>query len=118
MNKPRIIPHVTTYTRVCVMDGPGAGGANHEYVVQAEDTGDTLAEISFQNGPVLENGVNGVTNEDLITIVIDRLQGFQSHEFACKENEQSLLKLEEALMWLRSRTRVREERGVEGKNIV
>ena len=35
-----------------------------------------VASICFQNGPIKENGVNGCQNEDLIAVVIDRLQQF------------------------------------------
>jgi hypothetical protein len=73
-----------------------------------------LCEIHFQEGPIKERGVNGVANEDLINMVICRLEGFQKSEFACKENEQAINKLSEALMWLRKRTNDREARGVEG----
>ena len=70
--------------------------------------------MNFQNGPIKEAGVNGVMNEDLIAIVIDRMQGFQNGDFKCRENALALTKLEEALMWLRKRTQDREDRGVEG----
>lgn len=76
-----------------------------------------LAEIHFQEGPIKENGVNGVMNEDLIAMVITRLEHFQKSEFACRENALAITKLEEALLWLRKRTIGREKRGVEGTNI-
>ena len=78
----------------------------------------SLLEINFQNGPIKEAGVNGVMNEDLISIVIDRMRSFQSSEYACRENALALTKLEEALMWLEKRTADRELRGVEGTHIV
>ena len=46
--------------------------------------------ISFQNGPIGEVGVNGITNEALLAILIDRLEGFQSSKYACEENETAL----------------------------
>ena len=51
--------------------------------------------ISFQDGPINEVGVNGITNEALIVLVIDRLRGFQSSPFSCRENAVMLTKLEE-----------------------
>ena len=78
----------------------------------------TICEIDFQEGPIKECGVNGVANEDLINMVICRLEGFQNSEFACKENEQAINKLYEALMWLRKRTNDREARGVEGTHTI
>ena len=53
-------------------------------------------------------------NEDLIVMVIDRLESFQDSEFKCRENAVAITKLQEALMWLRKRTEDREARGVEG----
>jgi len=96
-----------------VVDEPGAGGANHEYQLEFPNKQyDT--RISFQNGPIPEHGVNGVTQEILLTIVIDRLRSFQAGPFACRENAIALTKCEEARMWLESRTRARMRRGVEG----
>lgn len=77
-----------------------------------------LAEINFQEGPIKECGVNGVANEDLLNMVICRLQGFQLSEFSCRENAIAITKIEEALLWLRKRTMGREERGVEGTHTV
>ncbi len=107
------------YTEVLCKDKPGAGGACHEYdVVQSVNADVILGAIRFQLGPIKENGVNGVMNEDLIAIVIDRMEGFQSGDYACHDNEMAKIKLEEALVWLRKRTNDREDRGVEGTSIV
>jgi len=70
--------------------------------------------ILFQNGTILENGVNGVTQEVLLAVIIDRLRSFQNGEFACRENEKALTHLEEAMHWLQQRTINRLRRGVEG----
>lgn len=77
-----------------------------------------LTRVDFQEGPIKENGVNGVANEDLINMIICRLEHFQQTEFACRENDLAITKLEEALMWLRKRTNDREMRKVEGTNEV
>ena len=102
------------YTKVNVVDERGQGNANHEYNICTVGEPDILGKISFQNGPIKEVGVNGVMNEDLIAIVIDRMRGFQSGDYACRDNALALTKLEEALMWLLNRTNERETRGVEG----
>lgn len=73
-----------------------------------------LASIRFQEGPINEAGVNGVMNEDLIAMVICRLEHFNQSDFRCRENSMAITKLEEALLWLRKRTMGREQRGVEG----
>lgn len=104
-----------------VLDEPGAGNACHKYQVRRweKDQDDVeLLNVQFQNGPVRENGVNGVSNEALLKIVAHRLQGFQSGDFRCRENALALTKIEEALMWLESRTKGRMARGVEGTNAV
>lgn len=73
-----------------------------------------LQTIHFQEGAIKEHGVNGVMNEDLIAMVICRLEHFNQSEFRCRENSMAITKLEEALLWLRKRTMGREKRGVEG----
>ena len=79
---------------------------------------DLLAKIHFQEGPIKENGVNGVANEDLLVMVIRRLQGFQDSPYSCRENAMAITKLEEALLWLRKRTIGREKREVVGTSSV
>ena len=77
-------------------------------------TGEEVAVIKFQTGPVQEVGFNGVTDESLLAIVVDRLRGFQQGQFPCRENALAITKIEEALHWLEARARDRERRGVEG----
>ncbi len=101
-----------------VLDEPGQGGACHEYSVTA--AGSLKIQycfIKFQNGPIKEFGVNGISQEALLAILIDRLQGFQSGEYKTRENAIALTHLEEAVMWLHKRTRDRLARGVEGTNV-
>ncbi len=73
-----------------------------------------IQRIHFQEGAIKEHGVNGVMNEDLIAMIICRLEHFNQSEFRCRENSMAITKLEEALLWLRKRTMGREKRGVEG----
>ena len=108
------------FTEVFATDGV-AFNANHEYIVVAapaegEEIGldNPYAKVKFQEGPIKENGVNGCHNEDLIAIVIDRLQCLNQDDFKCRENSIAITKLEEALMWLNKRTLDRRSRGVEG----
>ena len=100
-----------------VLDEPGAGGANHVYQVRgyhSKEADETAVVIRFQNGPINENGINGLTQEVLLAIVADRLRSFQAGPFACRENALALTKIEEAQHWLHSRTLARMQRGVEG----
>ena len=101
---------------ITVADEPGSGGANHEYVLSWTEEDETInvVMLRFQNGPIKEVGTNGVTHEALLAVVIDRLKAFQAGPYACRENALALTKLEEAVMWLHSRTRARVARGVEG----
>lgn len=90
----------------------------HHYAVFPVDSNTPLLNVEFQRGPIKEAGLNGVMDEDLIAMVIDRLQGFQKTEYIVKENAMAITKLEEALLWLRKRTMEREKRGVEGTHTV
>jgi hypothetical protein len=109
--------------QIRVHDEPGAGGACHVYsIAPPKETpiGETpfaYANIGFQNGPIKEVGVNGVTQEALLAIVIDRLVHFQSGPFASVENEKALACCVQALDWLKWRTSQRIKRGVEGKTV-
>ena len=105
---------------VSVLGEPGDGGANQYYEIVFPKPAEVnrphleTVHLSFQDGPIPETGVNGITQEALIAICIDRLQGFQRGAFACRENALALTRLEEAQMWLHKRTRDRMARGVEG----
>jgi hypothetical protein len=94
--------------------------APHNYTIKGMniDADIILGHIHFQEGPVKEHGVNGIFHEDLINIVIDRLEHFQKSKFSCRENAVAITKLEEALMWLRKRTDDRKMRGVQGTSKV
>jgi hypothetical protein len=73
-----------------------------------------LQDIQFQHGS-WKAGINGVQNEDILRLLAMRLRDLNS-KFPCRENSIAITKVEEALLWLEHRTRIREEQGVEGKN--
>lgn len=105
--------------RVFALDEPGAGNACHEYAVYFTDGSiEPVVEgsgIIFQNGPRKNpDNTPGVLDTDLLEIVRDRLRGFQSGEFSCRENACALTHIEEALMWLNRRVEDRIERQVLG----
>lgn len=114
--------------KIQVTDEPGAGGANHRYIVSGFDLatnpsgngidGSHGLPIIFQNGTIPENGVNGVTQEALLAIVCDRLRSFQAGKFASRENALALTHIETGLLWLQKRTMDRLARGVEGSHKV
>ena len=108
---------------ITVVDEPGDGGANHFYLVEnlgyknnpswdGRDVQSTA--VVFQNGPVPEYGTNGFTHEVLLAILKHRLEGFQNGKFACIENQIALNHINAALETLKSRTKNRVKRGVEG----
>lgn len=108
---------------ITVLDEPGHGGACHKYAIDlgprdgipdTDTVGKGSCMIHFQNGPIQEHGVNGISGEALLAIVIDRLRCFQAGPYSCRDNAVALTKIEEALMWLQRRTRDRMSRGVEG----
>src|SRR4051812_37344635 len=101
---------------ITAMDEPGAGGAHHYYAVDVDGSENGL-DIHFQNGPIAEAGINGVTQEVLLAVVIDRLRSFQAGPFACTENAIALQHSERALDALKSRTKSRMARGVEGRSV-
>lgn len=103
-----------------VTDEPGAGGANHAYQIEwttKNGVRDGL-HVNFQNGPIKEFGVNGLTQEALLAIVIDRLLCFQAGPFACEANGDAMEHCKLALSNLQQRTRARIARGVEGTHTV
>lgn len=113
---------------IVVMDDPGPGGACHLYEIRGFDSEKNPSDpfvarygapaerctLLFQNGPIGEVGVNGITNEALLAILVDRLTGFQSGPHQCSENEVALSLLVAAKRVLAARTRRRVEAGTEG----
>jgi len=117
----------STYTEVYHEDEGDErfNAPNHFFVVKSGSdpkdiehrhiySGGLLSGIHFQEGPIKEESINGVYNEDLIAMVITRLEHFQKSEFACRDNAIAITKLEEAMLWMRKRTMAREKRGVVG----
>lgn len=91
------------------------GNANDAYMITWVENGvHKHNDIKFQSGPIPENGTNGVTNEALLAVVRDRLEGFQTGEFACLENQIALDHVIAAMAILKYRTIERNKRGVEG----
>ena len=111
---------------IVVTDKPGAGGANHRYEISGFDTSTNPSlepangvmrsreVLLFQNGPIAKIGVNGITQEVLIAICIDRLECFQTGPYACVENAGALEHLKLAQKCFLMRTKARMGRGVEG----
>lgn len=101
---------------ITALGAPGPGGDNHSYLIGGFTTfpGGVVSMISFQDGPVPENGLNGVTMEVLLAVVADRLACLQAGPFASDHNAKALAGVNQALEALHDRTRERQARGVEG----
>lgn len=110
-----------TFVTVNRYDERAEFGAHHEYAIYVGDqtsTAPPTVVLKFQKGPVKEHGVNGITDEALLAIVLDRLRGFQTTPYSCRENSLAITKLEEALHWMMHRAIARQRRGVEGTSAV
>ena len=109
------------YIKVLCMDEQGAGGAHHIYhIYKIDDNHETevpLIAINHQEGPIQENGVNGITNEALLAICWHRMHCFQNGLFPSHYNENAKAGISFALQNLTERTRERKNRDVEGKSI-
>ena len=98
-------------------DEPDASGAAHRYSFDIDHCFCHAGDIQFQQGPRNEpTSTVGVTEAALLTVLIDRLRGFQSGPYSCRENAIQLTKLEECLHWTKARADERARRGVLGKN--
>ncbi len=102
---------------IVAADAPCAVGLNYLYIVSGfcaqtnpssaivEEQNNSLgqARILFQNGPVSDVGENGLTNEALLAIVVDRLRSIQAGLGASPSYGVALTKLEDALGCLKHR---------------
>lgn len=86
-----------------------------------DQPGQLLQFIEKEPAPGDEKGAlktvsDGTTNEEVLEVLIRRIQYLQS-KFPCRENAIVITKLEESLMWLNKRTADRIARSVEGKQL-
>lgn len=74
--------------------------------------------ISWQNGPLGKGDQrkepNGAFVETIVQAAIDRIKFYEESRFACDENKEAIEHLETALEVLASRTKRREQSGIEG----
>ena len=77
------------------------------------NSGISIQELHFQDGVVSEMDRNGIQNEEVLEVLIDRMNWLNAQSF-CRENSLAITKLEEALLWLNKRTADRVNRNVEG----
>lgn len=117
------------FNRECIEvkagDERGLDNAHHKYVIEVygDPSGGVQpqwaklhsVELQFQNGGLKEVGPNGITDQALLAIVLDRLRSFNDGPYRCRENSVMITKLEEALMWGEKRANDRARRNVEGE---
>lgn len=96
-----------------ISQSEGLDVEGHLYNIQA---GTQFTKVAFQRGGVADNGVNGMTNEALLAILIHRTEHLDS-KFGCEENKWAIGWMKKALMALEVRSARRIVRGVEGKEV-
>lgn len=105
-------------TNVAALDDrdPACGNASHAYGIQWGGPKD-VTKIQFQHGARgVVGSTPGVFDDDLLAIVQDRLEGFQSGPFACDENAAALAFVRDARHALGQRVAARISKGVLGAN--
>lgn len=102
---------VATNAISSLADGTCVEGHHYQILAGAKNVG-----LEFQMGGVADNGVNGITNEALLAVLIHRMK-FLNAKFPCPENDRAIAHLEGALANLEIRTFRRIARGVEGQDV-
>lgn len=92
-------------------DEAGPGGASHQYFAEGPGVAQML---HFQKGALQESGLNGITNEVLLAIVMDRMEAWQHGPYANDYNHRALSHLQCAILEMQARSAERAARGVEG----
>lgn len=81
-----------------------AEGVAFEYIVRRKAEigigNETFASIRFQSGAVAQNGVNGTREQDLISVLLDRIARRHGGEEHCPEFEMAAARLEEVSILL------------------
>lgn len=107
--------HNTNLTVLCLDEPMQPNNACHLYSIEVGPV--PAVTLAFQRGPVKENGINGISNEVLLSIVAHRFEGFQRGKFACEDNEEALNHIYEALKVMARRTSGRILAQVEGYDL-
>jgi len=75
-----------------------------------------IVKFTIQSDPISEVGVNGVQALDMLKYVKCLFESLND-AFPCRENSLTITKIEEAIHWQDARTKDRQRRNVEGKNL-
>lgn len=98
---------------------PEAGNGRHHYQIighNPDGEKDFEAQIKFQKGPLPDVGHNGILSSQLLAILIDHLQQYQTGPYASRETAIAITHLQEAENWIARRANERAGRGVLGKH--
>lgn len=95
-------------------DERDANGGSHSYIVHLDGSDSVFELPPFQKGPLKEAGLNGISDEVLLAIVMDRLRGFQEGPYVSADNAAAIDYIGLAMKALQNRTASRQARGVEG----
>jgi len=92
------------FTYVEVLDeGVDTNCVLHDFDIKNALDDSLLTSIHFQQGNPFEVGVNGIRNEDLLRILIERVSSFKKSNPNDFENDNALSRLYEAYWWLSQR---------------
>ena len=129
LGRPLYEHEINKFNRECVKvetadERNEADNAHHAYkisVVKEAQTSDEQTQIvyevvlQFQNGGLKETGANGITDQALLAICLDRLRSFNQGKFSSRENSLAITHIEDALLRMERRSNDRARRGVEGE---
>jgi len=105
----RVDDHVSPLKIECLGVAAQGGAQNYYRITGFNYAADgktvNALPISFQIGNPEVLGVNGVTMEALLAVVIDRLSGLQKGMYPCSENNMALGHLEASMTYLHARSR-------------
>ena len=114
-------PSILNQAITIMAEEPQDEGAPTLYRIQlrlpVKASSDSLEiDLLFQRGAVGADGsnVNGISDESLMEVLINRLKAFQAGPWACETQAAALEHLKKALAALELRTTRRQEADVEG----
>jgi hypothetical protein len=105
-NTPTTAPAPVAETAVNVTTGVACLDPGHVYELGG---GNVVKFLKKVDGTLIHHGT---TNEECLQMLIHRTKELNA-KFPCKENDQAIIRMEEALMWFNERTAKRTAQGVE-----